>query len=330
MRYRMPLTASRIIRNHTEKSFNDLALQLFHYQYKHNNIYRKYVNMLGVEVSKIDNYKACPFLPISLFKKHVITTQEYTPDHFFESSGTSGQTSKHYFNDLAIYEQSFLKTFEHFYGAVSKYVIFALLPSYADNPHASLLYMANRLIEESSFSDSGFYHQNTSLLNEKLLKAQKQNNKCILLGVSFALLDFAEKAQHPYPELIIIETGGMKGKRKEIVRQALHDVLCRQFHVPVVHSEYGMTELFSQAYSKGHGVFNCPPWMKVLCRDIHDPLDTLKNGGSGCLNIIDLANKDSVSFIATDDMGTVFNDGSFSVSGRLDNTMARGCNLMIY
>lgn len=325
----MTLHPDDIFKVHSEKQFNEAALSLFLYQYKNNAVYKRYVDLLKCRPADVRFYKEIPFLPIQFFKTHILTTSGKQPPYFFESSGTIGLRSRHYYHDTRIYHQSFTTAFRLFYGELSQCPILALVPSYAERPSASLTFMLQEMIAENPFSESGFYHNREKELRDVLIQLKKEKKICILFGVSFALLDFVEKYSFDYPELIVIETGGMKGRRKEIVREALHKSLCKGFNVKAIHSEYGMTELFSQAYSKGNGVFYSPPWMKVLARDINDPLQILNNGHNGALNIIDLANVHSMAFIATEDIGTVAGDGSFTVSGRLDNSMARGCNLMV-
>ena len=307
--------------------FNELALQIFLYQYNNNHIYKKFVDLIHKDISKIKHYSHIPFLPIDFFKNHLISTYSKQPLSYFESSGSGGFKSKHYYISLDVYERSFEKCFERFYGKPEKYSFLALLPAYADNPHSSLIYMVNSLIKKSTCRFSGFYHNNEENLFEVLQKLKKENKAVILLGVSFALLDFCKKYKIDFSELIVIETGGMKGRRKEIIRDDLHEILKHAFGVNQIHSEYGMTELFSQAYSKAKGIFVPPTWMKVFIREINDPLNINKKG-SGAINIIDLANMNSCSFIATDDIGTVLPNGKFMISGRLDNSQMRGCSML--
>jgi len=324
----MKFDKSLIFSIKNEDDFNTVALQVFNFQYNCCKVYKQYIDLLKIHPQDILHYTLIPFLPIEFFKTHIITTHAEKPEHFFESSGTTASKSKRYYNALQIYEESFTRCFELFYGLPENYAILALLPSYSDNPNASLIYMVNALIGKSHNKSSGFYNDNLQLLEKVLTELKTKQTSTILIGVTFALLDFCEKYKLNFPELIVIETGGMKGKRKEMIREELHNVLKNGFNVNEIHSEYGMTELFSQAYSKGNGIFVCPPWMKVLARDVYDPL-SLSDNGNGALNIIDLANINSCSFIATEDIGTVLPDGTFKVSGRMDRSQLRGCNLLI-
>ncbi len=311
-------------------SFNETALEIFRYQYRNNSIYREFTDRLAVKINEIKHYLQIPFLPIEFFKNHEIITGNSKPSLVFLSSGTTGSIkSKHYISDTRVYEESFRRCFEIFYGNVSDYCILALLPSYHERENSSLVYMIKDFIEKSGNPDSGFYLNNYDDLIEKLNRLKNSDKKVILFGVTFALLDIAEKYSLDFPDLIVIETGGMKGRRKEIIREELHEVLCRGFGVKTIHSEYGMTELLSQTYSKGDGVFKTLPWMKILIRDINDPLSIIGNYKSGGINVIDLANYNSCSFIATQDLGKLFKDGSFEVLGRFDTSDIRGCSLMV-
>jgi hypothetical protein len=273
-------------------------------------------------------------LPISFFKTHSITTTAFTPAAIFESSGTT-QTinSKHLIKDIGLYETSFTNCFKLFYGQPEEWCIIALLPSYLERNNSSLVLMADKLIQQSKHPQSGFYLQDTEALHETLVSLENKQQKTLLIGVTFALLDFAEKYSLPLHYTTIMETGGMKGRRKEMTRQEVHSALCKSFQLQNIHSEYGMTELLSQAYSKGDGIFNCPPWMKILIRDEDDPLtvhtSTQNKIVSGAINIIDLANIYSCSFIATEDAGKLFADDSFEVLGRLDNSDISGCSLLV-
>lgn len=269
------------------------------------------------------------FLPISFFKTNRIITTEYTPEVIFESSGTS-QTinSQHLVKDISIYKRSFFEAFTLFYGDIKEWCIIGLLPSYLERNNSSLTMMADELIKASGHEDSGFYLYDFDKLEKVLLKQESTKQKTLLLGVTFALLDFAEQHSLQLKNTTIMETGGMKGRRKELTRAEVHSIIGKGFGVDKVHSEYGMTELLSQAYSLGEGRFSCPPWMKVLVRDEDDPL-TIRESGRGVLNVIDLANVHSCSFIATDDVGIVYEDGSFEVWGRLDNSDIRGCSLLV-
>ncbi len=282
--------------------------------------------MAPTSVKKIENI---PFLPIQFFKSHRVISKSVSETITFASSGTTGNlTSKHYVSDLKLYENSFLKAFELIYGKPSQYAILALLPSYLERGGSSLVYMAASLIETSDIEHSGFYLNDTKALIEKLILLESINQKTILLGVSYALLDLIEEQNFKLKNTIIMETGGMKGKRKELVKDELHSILQNGFGVDRIHSEYGMTELLSQAYSKGQGVFHTPPWMKILTRDTEDALSFVK-GKTGGINVIDLANLYSCSFIATQDLGRIREDGSFEVLGRFDASDIRGCNLMV-
>lgn len=310
--------------------FEERALEIFRFQYAKNPLYQSYVNALGTDPFKVSSLTEIPFLPIHFFKSHAVKTTEFKPAIVFESSGTSGQlNSQHAIKDLSIYEKSFVKAFEIFYGSPEKYCILGLLPSYLERTNSSLVYMVDKLIGLSRHSKSGFYLHDHERLFGILKKLELQNQKTILIGVSFALLDLAEKFRMELRNTVIIETGGMKGRRKEMVRPELHQILKESFKVSSIHSEYGMTELLSQAYSKGEGIFHCAPWMKVMARDEDDPLESLGKTDSGALNIIDLANIYSCSFIATDDLGKTYPDGSFEVIGRMDGSDLRGCSLMI-
>ncbi len=314
----------------TTDEFNAIALEIFHYQYKNNVVYKNFVDFLNLEIDSIKNYSQIPFLPIEFYKQHKIVSGNFKPMVIFTSSGTTGdKTSKHLVKDLAIYEQSFRKAFSMFFGRITDYAVLALLPSYLEREGSSLVYMADKLIDDSSNPASGFYLTEYEKLNSVLQSLKKSKQKVLLLGVTYALLDLAEKYPLDFPELIIMETGGMKGKRKEMVRDELHNSLKSAFGVDNIYSEYGMTELLSQSYSKGRGIFNSPPWMKVLIRDVNDPLTILPENRTGGMNVVDLANIHSCSFIATQDLGKNYNDGSFEILGRFDNSDIRGCNLMI-
>jgi phenylacetate-coenzyme A ligase PaaK-like adenylate-forming protein len=312
----------------SEQEFNDLSLKIFRHQYLNNPVYRQYVDYIRIAPASVKHYSAVPFLPIEFFKSHQILTGGGTKSQqVFVSSGTTNQlTSSHYIADVGLYEESFLEAFNYFYGSPEQYILLALLPSYLERGNSSLIYMVEKLIKKTGHPASGFYLRH----NEQLLNIlQNHDRKVILLGVTFALLDLAEQASLRQPDLIIIETGGMKGRRKELVREEVHRILCKAFHVNVIHSEYGMTELLSQAYSKGNGLFYTPPWMKVLVRDVNDPLSLTGHDKTGGLNIIDLANVHSCSFIATQDLGKSHSEGSFEVLGRFDSSDIRGCNLMV-
>ena len=284
------------------------------------------MNVVPHSVNKIEDI---PFLPIQFFKSHRVISKSVSEVITFTSSGTTGSiTSKHRVSDLNLYEKSFLTAFELFYGHPSEFAILALLPSYIERGGSSLVYMADRLINDSHNEHSGFYLKDIDALIEKLTFLEKTNQKTILLGVSYALLDLIEKQQFKLKNTIVMETGGMKGKRKEMIKDELHSILKNGFGVDQIHSEYGMTELLSQAYSIGEGVFHTPPWMKIRTRDTEDALSFVE-GKTGGINVIDLANLYSCSFIATQDLGRIREDGSFEVLGRFDASDIRGCNLMV-
>ena len=313
----------------SELEFEAAALDIFRFQYENNQVYHQFCSYLKKRPENVHEIREIPFLPIEFFKSKTILTGERKPQISFSSSGTTGtQTSKHQVTDLAIYEQSYLTAFEQFYGNIKDYCILALLPSYLERKGSSLIYMADDLIKKSGHSDSGFYLDELDSLKNKILKLDASGSKVLLIGVSFALLDFAEKYPIQLKNTIVMETGGMKGRRKEMIRDELHQILKEGFGVKRIHSEYGMTELLSQAYSAGNGIFKTPNWMKVLIRDTEDPLtfqDIEKTGG---INVIDLANSNSCAFIATQDLGKLHRDGSFEILGRFDHSDIRGCNLM--
>ncbi len=314
----------------SEKDFEFFALQLFYTQASNNPVYKDFLTHLKINPLTITRLKEVPFLPIDFFKTHQVICGSQTPEKTFFSSGTTGLIrSNHYISDLSVYEKSFVKGFEQFFGPINDYCFLALLPSYLENESSSLVYMADHLIQLSGHADSGFYLKNTDELVTKIRHLEDKGQKTILLGVSYALLDLVEKYPQKLKHTIVMETGGMKGRRKELTRDELHKILTSGFGVETIHSEYGMTELLSQAYSKGNGKFYCPPWMKVFIRDTYDPFSFLDAGKSGGINIIDLANINSCSFIETKDLGKINSEGSFEVSGRFDNSDIRGCNLLI-
>lgn len=313
-----------------EADFNNAALEIFQLQAEKCQIYKEYIGQLNINVDVINDIKKIPFLPIEFFKSHDVILKGHTVERMFSSSGTTGtQTSKHLVSDLSIYEKSFRRCVELFYGDIKSVAILALLPSYLERSGSSLIYMVDDLIKTSQCSESGYFLYNHDELYSNLISLRKKNTPTILLGVTYALLDFIENYQVDFPELIVMETGGMKGKRKEIIREELHEILCKGFGVTAIHAEYGMTELLSQAYSKGSGLFSCPPWMKILVRELNDPFSYHTPGASGGINIIDLANINSCSFIATQDLGRLNADKQFEVLGRFDQSDVRGCNLMI-
>jgi len=310
--------------------FNKATLQVFRYQALNCAVYKQFINGLNIDVATVNQPDQIPFLPIEFFKQHEVVSSNDASEITFTSSGTTGIiTSSHVVTDVSWYEQSFRRAFELFYGKVENYCVLALLPAYLERAGSSLVYMANDLINQSNHPNSGFYLYNHDDLRQQLLKQQEAGTPTLLIGVTFALLDFVE--QHPinFPELIVMETGGMKGRRKEMIREELHEILCHGFGVDAIHSEYGMTELLSQAYSKGQGIFNCPPWMQIQIRDTNDPVNSIGYGKTGGVNIIDLANINSCSFLATQDLGKLYEDNSFEILGRFDASDIRGCNLLI-
>lgn len=312
----------------SSKAFDLQAIQLYEKQFSNNLIYRSFCDLVHKHPSDCESVIEIPFLPISFFKTHKVLTGNPECSHIFESSGTAGKTSSHHVADIEVYEQSFFNCFELFYGHPNQFAVIGLLPGYLEKPNSSLIYMMQKLIEISDCVDSGFYLDNYQKLHDVLKRREQANQKTFLLGVSFALLDFAEQFPCSLQHTILVETGGMKGRRKELVREELHAQLKQNLEVGGIQSEYGMTELLSQAYAKDNGRFSCPPWMKVLARNPNNPLD-IQAYGTGCLNIIDLANKNSCAFIGTDDLGRVYSDGTFEVIGRVDSSNVRGCNLMV-
>ncbi|MDA9571999.1 acyl transferase [Flavobacteriaceae bacterium] len=313
-----------------ESEFSRHALALFEYQFEHNAVYRSYCDLINTNPSEVQNITEIPFLPIQFFKSHKVFSTGISSKKYFESSGTTGQIrSKHYFSDLSLYHKSFEKGFEIFYGPIKDYALLALLPSYLEREHSSLVYMANELIQKTEHPSSGFYLDEWDQLKHTLKDLENKNQKTILLGVSFALLEAVENYDWNLKNTLVMETGGMKGMRKEWIRSALHNRLKEGFGVESIHAEYGMTELLSQAYSKADGIFYCPPWMHVSTRAPEDPFEIQSLGKTGGLNIIDLANIDSCAFIATQDLGIIHSDGGFEVLGRFDQAEVRGCNLMV-
>ncbi len=314
----------------SDEEFHEKAFEIFHLQYHGNAVYQEFCDHLKTHPKNVSKLEDIPFLPIEFFKSKKILVNGIKPEIIFTSSGTTGSNiSKHLVSDLKIYEQSFLRGFELFYGPVTDYCILALLPSYLERQGSSLVYMVDSLIKKTENPQSGFYLNNLEELREQLAMLEDTKQKILLIGVSFALLDLAEILKIPLRNTIVMETGGMKGRRKEMIRSELHHLLKKAFEVEEIHSEYGMTELLSQAYSTGKGFFECPPWMKVMTRDTEDPLTFQKIGKTGGINVIDLANIHSCSFIATQDLGKLYGDGSFEVLGRFDHSDIRGCNLMV-
>ena len=319
----------RVFRINDNETFLGTALDIFNFQKGNNPVYSEFIRVLGKK-NPVKTIADLPFLPVEFFRNKRIITGNNPVETIFESSGTTGiSPGRHFVSDLGLYEESFLKCFRLFYGDPEDYLLAALLPSYTERAGSSLVYMAERLIGKSRNQDSGFYKDNTDSLLEAIRRSQNKNRKILLLGVSFALLDLAENYYPDLSGVIVMETGGMKGRRKELTRTELHDILKKRFKVPSIHSEYGMTELMSQAYSEKEGIFYCPPWMKVVIRDPLDPLCLFTEAGhTGGINIIDLANINSCSFIATSDLGRIHDDGGFEVLGRIDNSDIRGCNLL--
>ncbi len=314
----------------TDLNFEETALEFFAFQYTKVKVYRQYCDSLKQNPGNVKSVSQIPFLPIEFFKTHSVIAEGETAAKTFESSGTTGQiSSKHQVADLSLYEESFLKCFQQFYGDVNEYVIIALLPSYLERDNSSLVYMAKELIKRSGQNASGFFLYEFDKLYDWLDVLKTSKRKVILLGVTFALLDFAAQHKIDFPDLIVMETGGMKGRREELTREEVHLQLKNSFAVKHIHSEYGMTELLSQAYSKGDGVFQSPPWLKIFTRDMYDPLRLLEENKAGVINVIDLANLYSCSFIATGDLGRVNSNGTFEVLGRMADTEVRGCNLMV-
>jgi phenylacetate-coenzyme A ligase PaaK-like adenylate-forming protein len=319
----------RIFDIKSDAEFLSVTLNVFRHQYKNNLVYKEFCNHLGANPANVLSLETIPFLPIQFFKSKIILSSQDEPEIIFTSSGTTGSsTSKHFVTNLAIYCKSYIRTFEQFYGNPIDYCILALLPSYLEREGSSLIYMVNDLVKKSKHPKSGFFLNDLNRLKDELELLEASGTKTLLIGVSFALLDFSEKFQFKLKNTIIMETGGMKGRRKEMIREELHAKLKTGFGTNAVHSEYGMTELLSQAYSQGNGTFKCPPWMKVIIRDTEDALGTNGIGKTGGINVIDLANINSCSFIATQDLGKTDENGNFEVLGRFDHSDIRGCNLM--
>ncbi|MES2410731.1 MAG: acyl transferase [Bacteroidota bacterium] len=314
----------------SHKQFEKIALKLFRFQYENNLVYREFCDFLNTDVQKVKSLEQIPFLPIQFFKTHDVVSNTEAIQEIFTSSGTTGMiTSKHLVTDVSLYEQSYRNAFSEFYGNIEDYVVLALLPSYLERSGSSLIYMVKDLIELSNNGNSGFYLHNYDQLISKLVELDNAGQNVILIGVTYALLDLVEKQKFDLKNTIIMETGGMKGKRNEMIREELHEILCNGFGVQSIHSEYGMTELLSQAYSLGNGIFECPAWMQILTRDTEDALAYIDDGKTGGINVIDLANINSCSFIATQDLGKKYPNNSFEVLGRFDNSDIRGCNLMV-
>ncbi|MEE9406720.1 MAG: acyl transferase [Polaribacter sp.] len=321
---------NKIFNIQNEQEFTKVALEVFKHQFKNNKVYRSFCDLLYIHPSDVSKVEEIPFLPIQFFKSKKIVSSLDEVEEIFTSSGTTGNTtSKHFVTDIEVYKESYLKGFAHFYGDIEEYVVLALLPNYLERKGSSLVFMVNDLIRKSKNIESGFYLDNLEELAKKLIELDKNGQKTLLIGVSFALLDLTEMQEFRLNNTIVMETGGMKGRRKELVREELHQVLQNGFGVSKIHSEYGMTELLSQGYSKGNGVFETPPWMRIITRDTDDALTINRVGKNGGINVIDLANYNSCSFIATQDLGKAYDNGSFEVIGRFDNSDIRGCNLMV-
>jgi len=314
----------------SQKQFEKIALKVFRHQYENNLVYQEFCDYLKVEKHSVKSLSQIPFLPIQFFKSHAVVSNQEAIQETFTSSGTTGIiTSKHLVTDVSFYEQSYRLAFSTFYGNIEDYVVLALLPSYLERTGSSLIYMVKDLIELSNNEHSGFYLNNYDELISKLIELDESGQNVLLIGVTYALLDLIEQQNFQLKNTIIMETGGMKGKRKEMIREELHEVLCSGFGVSSIHSEYGMTELLSQAYSLGNGLFECPAWMHVLIRDTEDALTYVVDGKTGGVNVIDLANINSCSFIATQDLGKKQPNNSFEILGRFDHSDIRGCNLMV-
>ena len=314
----------------SQEQFTEIAIAVFKHQFKNNKVYRSFCDLINKHPSDVVKVEQIPFLPIQFFKTRQVLSSVEEVDEIFTSSGTTGNiTSKHFVTDINLYKESYSKGFAHFYGNIETYVVLALLPNYLERNGSSLVFMVDDLITKSKNSESGFYLNNIDELAKKLIYLEEKGQKTLLIGVSFALLDLIEKHQFNLKNTLVMETGGMKGRRKELIRKELHQLLQEGFGVDEIHSEYGMTELLSQAYSKGNGFFKTPPWMTVLARDTEDALTILPKGKAGGINVIDLANYNSCSFIATQDLGKVHKNETFEIIGRFDNSDIRGCNLMV-
>ena len=312
------------------QDFSKVALAVFKHQFQNNRVYRSFCDLINVHPSDVQKVTEIPFLPIQFFKSRKVVASKDEAQEVFTSSGTTGTvTSKHFVTDINLYKESYRKGFHHFYGNIEEYTVLALLPNYLERKGSSLVYMVDEFIKKSNNIESGFYLDNLEELTQKLIALDKKGRKVLLIGVSFALLDLIEKQQFNLKNTIVMETGGMKGRRKELVREELHAILQEGFGVNEIHSEYGMTELLSQGYSQGKGIFKTPPWMRVLTRDTEDALSIQSPGKNGGMNVIDLANYNSCSFIATQDLGKVHKDGTFEIIGRFDSSDIRGCNLMV-
>jgi len=324
----MEYLINKIMAINSKSDFEELSLNLFDFQIKNNPIYTQYSSLI-LKNKTPKNIFEIPFLPIEFFKKEQIICKGKTAEEIFLSSGTTGEQSKHLVADLSLYKKSYLRAFQQFYGDIDDYCILALLPSYKEQESSSLIFMIDNLIQQSSHQKSGYYLNNYSELSDTIKELEKKKEKTILFGVTYALLDFAKEFPQQLKNTIVMETGGMKGQQKEMLKEEVYKILKHSFVIKNIHSEYGMTELLSQSYSKGNNLFNSPPWMKIIIRDVNDPLSIIGHNKTGGINVIDLANIYSCPFIATQDLGRTFNDDSFSVLGRFDNSDVRGCNLLV-
>lgn len=322
---------NRVFTINSDKAFSSLALDIFKYQSVSNCVYSKFLSELGCKIDDIKSIDQIPFLPISLFKNCEVRTGVFEAETIFKSSGTSyGNRSNHYVKSLKLYQKSLINGFTRFYGDAGDLSIYALLPSYLENGDSSLVYMADKLINMNSRAKGGFFLNEYKRLFNSIRESLAAGEKVMLIGVTYALLDFADLyGGNDFSDLIVVETGGMKGRRREMLRDEVHGILKEAFGLKIIHSEYGMTELLSQAWSTGDGLFGCPPWMSIVIRDPHDPAGMIREGHSGGINVIDLANIYSCSFIETSDLGVANPDGSFEVIGRFDNSDLRGCNLLV-
>ena len=311
-------------------SFEEKALAVFKFQTENCSVYKEYLRLLKINPYEIKLIEQIPLLPIQFFKTHNIVSNNNSIEKTFTSSATTGsQVSRHFVTDLKLYENSFLKGFQQHYGNINEYCIVALLTNYLERNGSSLVYMVEQMMAQSKHPLNGFFLYDFEALKERLQTLENNKQKTLLIGVTFALIDFAEQFPIPLKNTIIVETGGMKGRKKELLRHEVHTILKDTFQLETIHSEYGMTELLSQAYSKGDGIFECPSWMKIITKDIYDPLQNLPFHQSGQIGVIDLANLNSCSFILTDDMGTLMAENKFTIAGRKDNSDVRGCNLMV-
>lgn len=322
----------KVFQINNAESFRNIALEVFDFQFQYNSLYQEYCTALHKQPGRVNSINEIPFLPITFFKTHQVKTTAFDPQLVFESSGTSGMTtSTHYVKSSQLYETSFSNCFEQFFGIIEGYCVLGLLPSYLERKNSSLVYMVSWLIEHSKNALSGFYLYDFKKLSQTLQKASCLGQKVILFGVTYALLDFAEQYSQPLENVLIVETGGMKGRKEEMIKQELYTHLKKAFGISQIYSEYGMTELLSQGYAL-EGIFKTPPWMKILLRDETDPFAITESTDkpiTGAVNVIDLANIYSCCFIATDDLGRLHPDNSFELSGRMDNSDIRGCSLMV-